>query len=102
MQAAITAGFLEGIPLPIRQRLKLKPGTIMDFDEEAPYLKAVPAGAPDPAELAQFQDWLKESTGLAAGKLTTDERMRETRGDTIACVGIGEGKGHLQEMSSAE
>ena len=81
MQAIITAEFLEGIPLPIRQRLKLRPGTVMDFDEEAPYLKAVPAGVPDAAELAQFQDWLKESTGLAAGKFTTDERMKETRGD---------------------
>ena len=58
MQAAITAEFIEGIPLPIRQRLKLRPGTVMDFDEEAPYLKAVPAGAPDAAELVQFQDWL--------------------------------------------
>ena len=45
MQAIITVGFLEGIPLPIRQRLNLQPGTVMDFDEEAPYLKAVPAAA---------------------------------------------------------
>ncbi len=45
MQAVITAEFLEGIPLPIRQRLNLRPGTVMDFDEEAPYLKAVPAAA---------------------------------------------------------
>lgn len=81
MKAAITAGFLEGIPLPIRQRLKLRPGSVMDFDEETPYLKAVPAGVPDAADLAQFHDWLKASTGLAAGKFTTDERMKETRGD---------------------
>jgi GrpB-like predicted nucleotidyltransferase (UPF0157 family) len=49
--------------------------------EAAPYLKAVPAGSPDTAELAQFQDWLRESTGLAAGKLTTARRMNETRGE---------------------
>ena len=106
MQAIITAEFLESIPLPIRQRLKLRPGTVMDFDEEVPYLKAVPASVPDAAELAQFQDWLKESTGLAAGKFTTDERMKETRGDPLesmmACVGIGKGKGHLGGMSSSE
>ena len=81
MQATLTAEFLEGIPLSIRQRLKLRPGTVMDFDEEAPYLKAVPATVPDTAGLAQFQTWLDESTGLAAGKLTTDARMMETRGD---------------------
>lgn len=81
MQAAVTFEFLQGIPLPIRQRLNLRPGTVMDFDEETPYLKAVPTGPPDAAELAQFQDWLRESTGLAAGKFTTAQRMNETRGE---------------------
>ena len=81
MQAAITAEFLEGIPLAIRQRLKLKPGTVMDFDEEAPFLKAVPASAPEAADLTEFRIWLARSTGLAAGKLTTEERLRETRGE---------------------
>ena len=81
MQATVTAEFLEGIPLSIRQRLNLRPGTVMEFDEEVPYLKAIPAAVPDADELTHFQTWLDESTGLAAGKLTTDERMKETRGD---------------------
>jgi hypothetical protein len=80
MQAAITAEFLKGIPLPIRERLKLRPGTVMDFDEEAPYLKAVACDGRS-STAAGFEEWLKESTGVAAGKFTTDERMRETRGE---------------------
>ncbi len=31
-------------------------------------------------EAAGFDEWLAASTGIAKGKLTTDERMRETRG----------------------
>ena len=38
MQAAVTFDFLQGIPLSIRQRLNLRPGTVMDFDEDTPYL----------------------------------------------------------------
>ena len=30
-------------------------------------------------EAARFDEWLAASTGIAKGKLTTDERMRETR-----------------------
>ncbi len=81
MQAVITAEFLDNIPAPIRQRLKLKAGAVMDFDEQAPYLKAVPAAASDTTELEEFQTWLNSSVGLAKGKFTTDERMRETRGE---------------------
>ena len=33
------------------------------------------------AEVAGFDAWLAASSGIAKGKLTTDERMRETRGD---------------------
>jgi len=32
-------------------------------------------------ELARFEDWLGASTGIAKGRFTTDERMRETRGE---------------------
>ena len=102
MQATLTAEFLEGIPPSIRQRLKLRPGTVMDFDEEVPYLKAVPAPIPDAAGSAQFQTWLGESTGLAAGRLTTDERMAETRRDMMSCIGVARGKGSLGDVSSTE
>ena len=42
------------------------------------------AHAPDQgqgADMAGFDAWLSASTGMAKGKLTTDERMRETRGE---------------------
>ena len=32
-------------------------------------------------ELAGFDAWLAASSGIAKGKLTTDARMRETRGE---------------------
>ncbi len=81
MQAVITAEFLDNIPAAIRQRLNLKAGAIMDFDEQTPYLKAVPAAPTSATELAEFQSWLASSVGLAKGRLTTDERMKETRGE---------------------
>ena len=102
MKATLTAEFLEGIPLSIRQRLHLRPGTVMEFDEEAPYLKAVPAAVVEAVELAQFRTWLDESTGLAAGKLTTDERLAETRREMMSCIGVARGKGSLGEMPSKE
>jgi hypothetical protein len=34
--------------------------------------------APD---MSQFQAWLTSSVGLAKGKLTTDQRLQETRGE---------------------
>ena len=33
------------------------------------------------AETENFKAWLAASTGIAKGRLTTDERMRETRGE---------------------
>ena len=37
---------------------------------------------------AEFDVWLAASTGVAKGKLTTDGRMRETRGEDLrlACL----------------
>jgi len=53
---------------------------VLDFDESAPYLKATPAAEPEPHS-DEFDTWLKDSIGLAAGKFTSDELMRETRGE---------------------
>ena len=36
---------------------------------------------PGERTVADFDEWLATSTGLAKGRLTTDERMRETRGE---------------------
>ena len=76
MQATLTIEAFNFIPEPIRRRLHLQPGTVLEFDEQAPFLKAVPAAPPASDE---FQDWLKASVGIAQGKFTTAERMAETR-----------------------
>ena len=36
--------------------------------------------AAEGADMAEFDAWLASSIGIAKGKLTTDGRMRETRG----------------------
>ena len=36
---------------------------------------------PGERTVADFDEWLATSTGLAKGRFTTDERMRETRGE---------------------
>src|SRR5690349_20408922 len=68
MQAVVTAEFLEVIPVPIRQRLRLHAGDVLDFDEQAPFLKAVPAEPVNETESSEFADWLNGSVGLARGK----------------------------------
>lgn len=80
MKATITPAFLESIPDGIRTRLHLRPGMVLDFDESTPYLKAVPEGSAPSCD-DEFEVWLSESIGLANGKFTTDELMRETRGE---------------------
>lgn len=80
MKATITPGFLETVPEEIRMRLHLHDGMILDFDESAPYLKATPA-----ADCVSHSDegdtWVKDSIGMAAGKFSTNNLMRETRGE---------------------
>jgi hypothetical protein len=80
MKSVITQEFLEVVPESIRDKLRLEVGTILEFDESTPYLKATVAEAG--SETAdEFDRWLTESTGMAKGQFTTDELMRETRGD---------------------
>jgi AbrB family looped-hinge helix DNA binding protein len=43
MTATITSKGQVTIPAPIRRRLHLLPGMLLEFDEHAPYLKATPA-----------------------------------------------------------
>ncbi len=42
MKATLTSKGQITIPAEIRRRLRLQPGQVLDFDEKAPYLKAVP------------------------------------------------------------
>jgi AbrB family looped-hinge helix DNA binding protein len=78
MKATLTTKGQITIPLAVRKRLGLKPGHILDFDEDAPYLKAVPAF--DESEMRSVlgsaranlkkssQQWLHETRGPALRK----------------------------------
>ncbi|HSI62858.1 MAG TPA: hypothetical protein VLE43_07055 [Candidatus Saccharimonadia bacterium] len=81
MQAVATPEFLSLVPASIRERLKLRPGVVLDFDEQAPFLKAVPAGPSAQAAMAEFDVWLTRSIGLAKNGPSTDAMLRETRGE---------------------
>jgi len=78
MQSILTVEALDFIPEPIRLKLGLTAGTVLEFDETVPFLKAVPAAAQTSDD---FATWLTASTGLARGLCTTDEPLRETRGE---------------------
>ena len=43
MQATLTSKGQITIPIRVRNRLHLKPGDVLDFDETAPFLKATKA-----------------------------------------------------------
>jgi AbrB family looped-hinge helix DNA binding protein len=61
MKATLTSKGQITIPVRIRERLHLKVGDVLEFDEFAPYLKATKAIAPEAWERfgAQWRDpWL--------------------------------------------
>ena len=80
MKAVVTQGFLETVPDLIRAKLRLKAGMVLDFDETTPFIKAMPASSVAEAP-GDFDAWLKASVGIAKGMPSTDEMMRETRGE---------------------
>lgn len=47
MKATLTSKGQITIPLKVRARLRLKPGDVLDFDEEAPFLKATKTIPPE-------------------------------------------------------
>ena len=74
MKATLTSKGQITIPLGIRQRLGLKAGQQLDFDETAPYLKAVKA--------VDESAW-KKARGMGLKRLparNTEEWLNETRG----------------------
>jgi AbrB family looped-hinge helix DNA binding protein len=73
MKATLTSKGQITIPAAIRKRLGLKPGHTLEFDAEAPFLKAVPAF--DEEEMMSV-------LGCSKGRLgrTTEEWLNETRG----------------------
>lgn len=74
MQATLTSKGQITIPVHVRNRLHLKPGDVLEFDETAPFLKAtktIPAGAWEQFGKAATDPW---------GDMTVPEIMEELRG----------------------
>ncbi len=74
MQATLTTKGQITIPIKVRQRLRLKPGDVLDFDENAPFLKAVRTIPPE-----AWEEFGKGWTDPWPGK-SVDEVMNELRG----------------------
>lgn len=72
MKATLTSKGQITIPAAIRKKLGLKPGQVLDFDEEAPCLRAV---------LVFDEDEMKSVLGCSKGALgrTSKEWLEETR-----------------------
>ncbi len=79
MQAIVTPEFLSLIPAVIRQRLHLKAGTLLDFDEQAPFLKAIPLNQPPDVDLDDMMACIGAGKGGYLG-LSSAEWLTETRG----------------------
>ena len=73
MKATLTSKGQITIPAAIRRRLGLEPGQVLDFDEDAPFLKAVPVfdedemrsvlGCADGAPRRHSREWLEDTRG---------------------------------------
>jgi hypothetical protein len=81
MRSVLTQQALECVPEQIRHKLNLRPGSVVDFDENVPFLKANPVSSSEKDSANSFSAWVASSLGLTKGKLTTDQRMAETRGE---------------------
>jgi len=60
MQATLTSKGQITIPIHVRNRLRLKPGDVLEFDETAPFLKAtktIPAEAWEQFGKAASDQW---------------------------------------------
>jgi len=73
MRAVLTSKGQITIPATIRKRLGLRTGQVLDFDEEAPYLKAV---------VVFDEDEMRSVLGCARGGLgrRSTEWLDESRG----------------------
>ena len=74
MKATVTSKGQITIPLAIRRKLKLRTGTILDFDEKADYLKA---------SKAVDRERMRSVIGISKAELaskTTFQLLEEVRG----------------------
>ena len=73
MQATLTSKGQITIPIHVRNRLHLKPGDILEFDETAPFLKATKTIPPHAWE--QFgKGWNEPWPDMAMDKVMDDLR----------------------------
>jgi AbrB family looped-hinge helix DNA binding protein len=73
MKSTITSKGQITIPIKIRRRLNLKPGEVLEFDENAPYLKAIKSysaeamystiGCCRDVASSTSEEWLDETRG---------------------------------------
>jgi AbrB family looped-hinge helix DNA binding protein len=77
MRAKITSKGQITIPVQIREKLKLKPGHILEFDEKAGYLKAHPL-----IDVAKARSVLGCAKNALRG-YTTEQWLSATRGRRV-------------------
>jgi AbrB family looped-hinge helix DNA binding protein len=75
MKATITSKGQITIPVKVRRRLNLKPGQVLEFDEESPYLKAIRIF--DPGEMYAAIGCCKDKEAPAR---SAQEWLNKTRG----------------------
>lgn len=71
MKAIVSEKGQVTIPKPLRQRLGIKPGQVLDFKEDNGKLVAIKTGHNDP---------VAGVTGILQTNLRTDQMMRQLRG----------------------
>lgn len=73
MKTTLTSKGQITIPIAIRKKLGLQPGQVLDFDEKAPFLKAVPVFD---------EEEMRSVLGCARGRLGRRSKgwLDETRG----------------------
>jgi AbrB family looped-hinge helix DNA binding protein len=82
MRATLTSKGQITIPSKIRERLGLKPGQILDFDEDVPYLKVTPVF--DEAAMRSVIGCEEAKLGLAAKEWLEETPRSGTRGMKLA------------------
>lgn len=73
MKATLTSKGQITIPLKIRERLRLKVGDVLDFDEKVSFLKAVRVVPPEAWEAAA-ENWKDPWPGRSMGEVMEDLR----------------------------
>lgn len=70
------------IPEAIRRKLGITESTMVEFvEEDGKVVLTVVEEPGESAEKESFDQWLQRVQGMTAGRLSTDEIMRLTRGE---------------------